>query len=311
MVGEGYKKEEKISRNHLEPRAAKIPLYNKTTPNKPKFTGYERDEATGFDYMHFRYYVSNIGRFMKPDNVNRSFLNPQNWNLNSYVRGNHVNFNNPTGHDLKGKQGKRGMSFALVSVQNVDISGMLTEVEFYESFGRFAQIVSGIPFAAEYYLSNFLSEKKETEKIGTKTNSEIWTNLCGFPSIVADIGEIGKLLLEGGVVYGQVTMIQLAKDMMALIRGLLSEGVGKYSILSKELAAWNRVYLAATEGTPFNVDKKVRDIIQDSAYEIYNISQVEGVPFKELWKEYGMPYGGSGDGKMAVGFLEWYKKRFI
>ncbi|HNS76870.1 N-acetylmuramoyl-L-alanine amidase [Mesotoga prima] len=49
--------------------------------------------------MHFRYYGSNIGRFMKPDNVTGSPLNPQNWNLYSYVRGNPVNMNDPTGHE--------------------------------------------------------------------------------------------------------------------------------------------------------------------------------------------------------------------
>jgi hypothetical protein len=49
--------------------------------------------------MHFRYYGSNIGRFMKPDNVTGSPLNPQNWNLYSYVRGNPVIMNDPTGHE--------------------------------------------------------------------------------------------------------------------------------------------------------------------------------------------------------------------
>jgi len=64
------------------------PFGNDTTNDKYRFTGQERDTHTNFDYMHFRYYASSMGRFMKPDNVTGSPLNPQNWNLYSYVRGN-------------------------------------------------------------------------------------------------------------------------------------------------------------------------------------------------------------------------------
>ena len=56
------------------------------------------DFESGRDYMHFRYYGSNIGRFMKPDNLSGNLGNPQSWNLYSYVHGNPVNFNDPTGH---------------------------------------------------------------------------------------------------------------------------------------------------------------------------------------------------------------------
>jgi len=76
-----------VSRHDYEPYGVEIPPYNEAAQNSHKFTGHERDETTGFDYMHFRYYGSNIGRFMKPDNVTGSPLNPQNWNLYSYVRG--------------------------------------------------------------------------------------------------------------------------------------------------------------------------------------------------------------------------------
>ena len=53
---------------------------------------------TGCDYMHFRYYASTMGRFMKPDNMITNAANPQGWNLYSYVNGNPVNFNDPGGH---------------------------------------------------------------------------------------------------------------------------------------------------------------------------------------------------------------------
>lgn len=51
--------------------------------------------------MHFRFYGASIGRFQKPDSQFGSPLNPQGWNLYSYVSGNPVNFNDPTGHEPK------------------------------------------------------------------------------------------------------------------------------------------------------------------------------------------------------------------
>jgi RHS repeat-associated protein len=59
----------------------------------------EEGSYTNFDYMHFRYYASSIGRFLKPDNVIQNLYNPQSWNLYSYVHNNPVNFNDPSGHD--------------------------------------------------------------------------------------------------------------------------------------------------------------------------------------------------------------------
>jgi len=91
-----------ISRHDYEPFGVEIAPYptgeEDTAKNTHQFTGHERDKATGYDYMHYRSYGSNIGRFMKPDNITGNPLNPQSWNLYSYVRGNPVNFNDPTGH---------------------------------------------------------------------------------------------------------------------------------------------------------------------------------------------------------------------
>jgi hypothetical protein len=39
-----------------------------------------------------------MGRFLKPDNIIPNPANPQSWNLYSYVQGNPVNFNDPSGH---------------------------------------------------------------------------------------------------------------------------------------------------------------------------------------------------------------------
>jgi RHS repeat-associated protein len=67
------------------------------------YTGHERDTLSSDnfnqDYMHFRYYGAGMGRFMKPDSTfGNAAANPQGFNLYSYVHGNPVNRNDPTGH---------------------------------------------------------------------------------------------------------------------------------------------------------------------------------------------------------------------
>jgi hypothetical protein len=50
-----------------------------------------------------------MGRFQKPDsNFDSPLSNPQGWNLYSYVKGNPVNFNDPTGHLPPGGEGTVG-----------------------------------------------------------------------------------------------------------------------------------------------------------------------------------------------------------
>ena len=68
-----------------------------------KFATYTRDSATGNDYADQRYYTSVLGRFMTPDRYeSRSGgpadpLNPKTWNRYSYVVGDPINLNDPSG----------------------------------------------------------------------------------------------------------------------------------------------------------------------------------------------------------------------
>ncbi len=90
-----------VSKHDYEPYGLELPGSTNTSGNTHQFTGHERDALSGLDFMHFRYYNSTMGRFMRPDNILGSLTNPQSFNRYSYVKGNPVNFNDPTGHEEK------------------------------------------------------------------------------------------------------------------------------------------------------------------------------------------------------------------
>jgi RHS repeat-associated protein len=71
-----------------------------TNLNSKKFTGYERDSATGLDYAQARMYNSGRGRFMTPDPIGLKGSNhkiPQSLNRYSYVGNDPINFIDPGG----------------------------------------------------------------------------------------------------------------------------------------------------------------------------------------------------------------------
>jgi RHS repeat-associated protein len=58
-----------------------------------RFAGHERDQRTGYDYMHARYYAPMAGRFFSVDpGRDYDFSHPQSFNLYGYVRNNPVTF---------------------------------------------------------------------------------------------------------------------------------------------------------------------------------------------------------------------------
>jgi RHS repeat-associated protein len=63
-----------------------------------RFAGHERDQRTGYDYMHARYYAPMAGRFFSVDpGRDYDFSHPQSFNLYAYVRNNPVNAVDPSG----------------------------------------------------------------------------------------------------------------------------------------------------------------------------------------------------------------------
>ena len=66
---------------------------------RQKFTGQERDSETSLDFFGTRYYAGMQGRFTGPDEpfADQEEIDPQSWNLYSYVRNNPLRFVDPLG----------------------------------------------------------------------------------------------------------------------------------------------------------------------------------------------------------------------
>jgi RHS repeat-associated protein len=74
------------------------------TLEKYKFTGKEKENATGIYYYGARYYEPDIGRFLQADSLRGDIKMPQSLNKYAYVRNNPLKFVDPTGNEEKEKQ---------------------------------------------------------------------------------------------------------------------------------------------------------------------------------------------------------------
>jgi len=73
-------------------------------PDKPLFTGKERDAETGLDYFGARYQRAGIGRFTSVDPVmtfDKSLADPQRWNRYAYARTNPLRWIDPDGRQIE------------------------------------------------------------------------------------------------------------------------------------------------------------------------------------------------------------------
>jgi len=69
-------------------------------PDKPLFTGKERDAETGLDYFGARYQRAGIGRFTSVDpamTIDENLVDPQRWNRYAYARTNPLRWVDPDG----------------------------------------------------------------------------------------------------------------------------------------------------------------------------------------------------------------------
>jgi len=90
-----------ISTHHYMPFGEEMPAYAQDTMNKRQFTGHERDDETGNDYMLARYYSSSLDRFMEVDPAGKSAKTerPQSWNRYAYVSNSPLVYSDPGGRE--------------------------------------------------------------------------------------------------------------------------------------------------------------------------------------------------------------------
>jgi RHS repeat-associated protein len=87
-----------------EPFGVELPPLQDETGNTHKFTGQERDAATGLDYFHARMMASSFGRFTSPDKVGvnaERMMSPQRLNQYVYAANNPVKYYDPNGLDIQ------------------------------------------------------------------------------------------------------------------------------------------------------------------------------------------------------------------
>jgi RHS repeat-associated protein len=101
-----------VYRGEFDPFGQAVLETGSVSLNSHKFTGYERDWATGLDYANARMYTSQYGRFMQSDPVSYGCGNkkpdilagarkrkPQSFNRYSYVYSDPINLIDPKGLD--------------------------------------------------------------------------------------------------------------------------------------------------------------------------------------------------------------------
>jgi RHS repeat-associated protein len=81
----------------FEPYGMEHDAITPTCTQNYKFTGKERDSESGLDNFGARYNSSSLGRFMSPDPLGGSLVDPQTLNKYSYVRNNSETLTDPTG----------------------------------------------------------------------------------------------------------------------------------------------------------------------------------------------------------------------
>jgi RHS repeat-associated protein len=220
------------STHDFEPYGVELqPLSNESTNFKYKYTGQERDNSTNLDYMHFRYYTSTMGRFLKPDSLIPNPANPQSWNLYYYVNGNPVMFNDPSGHGGPEWMGPTYSVHFLASVKEA--------VETFQSFGMNEKQISAAMSGKIVYGSSFGSVG-----IASVTATRQVT-VTYIPATGPDEGPDGEM-----IVYGATPFINVHYDLVIDVYKIGGEST-KFTPVKESLwERWKYNFIRTNKAVP-------------------------------------------------------------
>jgi RHS repeat-associated protein len=97
-----------VYRGEFDPHGEALLETGSALLNSRKYTGYERDQATGLDYANARMYASNAARFTSPDPISLRSADPrrpESLNRYSYVENDSINSIDPGGTNLEAPDG--------------------------------------------------------------------------------------------------------------------------------------------------------------------------------------------------------------
>ena len=154
-------------------------IFVNTCPQNYKFSGKEDDPDLGVYYFGARFYQDSMARFYSPDPVNilpQKLVDPQQWDMYSYVRDNPLRFTDPTGQYLcKGSDPecskiKAGYSAAQIALKAAKAGSTQAK-----------QLKSVLGFLGEPDRANGVVVKFGENKVGVPadTHTETSTDLLG------------------------------------------------------------------------------------------------------------------------------------
>lgn len=138
-----------------------------------KFTGYEYDYATGYNFANYRYESKALGRFLSPDPAGITgvdMLNPQSWNAYPYALNNPCVYTDPL-----------GLAPDCTLNINFQTNGYLNSAEAAQARNRIASLLSsaGVGAAfnsanADYTVSVVPTGKGGNDQFGDTPDSYLW-----------------------------------------------------------------------------------------------------------------------------------------